>query len=62
MSSLLLTSLGTRRGTLLGMLCQCTLRSPVINLPSLFFNQTLSWQSIMGLFLIVVGVILVNAF
>ena len=26
------------------------------------FNQTLSWQSIVGLFLIVVGVILVNVF
>tara|TARA_Y100000591_G_C21629530_1_gene592038 strand:+ start:410 stop:727 length:318 start_codon:yes stop_codon:yes gene_type:complete len=26
------------------------------------FNQSLSWQSIIGLFLIVVGVILVNAF
>ena len=28
----------------------------------IFFSQTLSWQSITGLFLIVVGVILVNAF
>ena len=28
----------------------------------IFFNQTLSWQSITGLFLIVVGVILVNTF
>ena len=28
----------------------------------IFFKQTLSWQSILGLFLIVVGVILVNSF
>ena len=28
----------------------------------IFFNQSLSWQAISGLFLIVVGVILVNAF
>ena len=28
----------------------------------LFFNQTLSWLSIVGLFLIVTGVILVNSF
>jgi len=28
----------------------------------LFFNQTLSWLSIFGLFLIVTGVILVNSF
>ena len=28
----------------------------------IFFNQTLSWQSICGLFLIVLGVILVNIF
>ena len=28
----------------------------------IFFNQTLTWQSISGLFLIVVGVILVNVF
>ena len=28
----------------------------------LFFNQTLSWLSIIGLFLIVTGVILVNSF
>ena len=28
----------------------------------IFFNQTLSWQSVMGLFLIVIGVILVNSF
>jgi len=27
-----------------------------------FFKQTLSWQAILGLFLIVVGVILVNTF
>jgi small multidrug resistance pump len=27
-----------------------------------FFSQTLSWQSILGLFLIVIGVILVNSF
>jgi small multidrug resistance pump len=27
-----------------------------------FFSQTLSWQSIIGLFLIVIGVILVNSF
>tara|TARA_A100001388_G_scaffold256720_1_gene222035 strand:+ start:643 stop:960 length:318 start_codon:yes stop_codon:yes gene_type:complete len=27
-----------------------------------FFNQTLSWQSISGLFLIVIGVVLVNIF
>ena len=28
----------------------------------LFFKQTLEWQAILGLFLIVIGVILVNAF
>ena len=28
----------------------------------IFFSQTLSWQSIIGLFLIVIGVILVNSF
>ena len=28
----------------------------------IFFKQTLSWQAILGLFLIVVGVILVNSF
>ena len=28
----------------------------------IFFSQTLSWQSIVGLFLIVIGVILVNSF
>tara|TARA_E500000178_G_scaffold107094_1_gene106880 strand:+ start:791 stop:1108 length:318 start_codon:yes stop_codon:yes gene_type:complete len=28
----------------------------------IFFNQTLSWQSVIGLFLIVIGVILVNSF
>ena len=28
----------------------------------IFFSQTLSWQSVMGLFLIVIGVILVNSF
>ena len=28
----------------------------------IFFKQTLAWQSILGLFLIVVGVILVNTF
>ena len=28
----------------------------------IFFSQTLSWQSITGLFLIVIGVILVNSF
>ena len=28
----------------------------------IFFNQTLSWQSVVGLFLIVIGVILVNSF
>ena len=27
-----------------------------------FFKQTLSWQAVLGLFLIVVGVILVNSF
>ena len=27
-----------------------------------FFKQTLAWQAILGLFLIVIGVILVNAF
>jgi len=27
-----------------------------------FFNETLGWQSIFGLFLIVIGVILVNSF
>ena len=28
----------------------------------LFFKQTLAWQAILGLFLIVVGVVLVNSF
>ena len=28
----------------------------------IFFIQTLSWQSVIGLFLIVIGVILVNSF
>ena len=28
----------------------------------IFFKQTLSWQSILGLFLIVIGVILVNSY
>ena len=28
----------------------------------IFFKQTLSWQAILGLFLIVIGVILVNTF
>ena len=28
----------------------------------IFFNQTLSWQSVVGLFLIVIGVVLVNSF
>jgi len=28
----------------------------------LFFKQTLAWQAILGLFLIVIGVILVNSF
>ena len=28
----------------------------------IFFKQTLAWQSIVGLFLIVIGVILVNSF
>ena len=28
----------------------------------IFFNQTLSWQAITGLFLIVIGVVLVNSF
>ena len=28
----------------------------------IFFKQTLNWQSILGLFLIVIGVILVNSF
>ncbi len=27
-----------------------------------FFKQTLSWQAVMGLFLIVIGVVLVNSF
>ena len=27
-----------------------------------FFKQTLTWQAIMGLFLIIIGVILVNSF
>ena len=27
-----------------------------------FFKQTLAWQAILGLFLIVIGVILVNSF
>jgi small multidrug resistance pump len=28
----------------------------------IFFKQTLTWQAIVGLFLIVVGVVLVNSF
>ena len=28
----------------------------------IFFKQTLSWQAVLGLFLIVIGVILVNAY
>ena len=28
----------------------------------IFFKQTLAWQAIMGLFLIVIGIILVNSF
>ena len=28
----------------------------------IFFKQTLSWQAILGLFLIVIGVILVNVY
>jgi len=28
----------------------------------IFFKQSLAWQSVLGLFLIVIGVILVNAF
>ena len=28
----------------------------------IFFKQTLAWQAVMGLFLIVIGVILVNSF
>ena len=28
----------------------------------IFFKQTLAWQAVLGLFLIVVGVILVNSF
>jgi small multidrug resistance pump len=28
----------------------------------IFFKQTLAWQAIIGLFLIVIGVILVNGF
>jgi small multidrug resistance pump len=28
----------------------------------IFFRQTLSWQSVLGLFLIVIGVVLVNSF
>ena len=28
----------------------------------IFFKQTLSWQAILGLFLIVIGVVLVNSF
>jgi small multidrug resistance pump len=28
----------------------------------IFFKQTLAWQAILGLFLIIVGVILVNSF
>ena len=27
-----------------------------------FFNQSLSWQAVLGLFLIVIGVVLVNSF
>ena len=36
--------------------------STVAILGYVFFNQSLSWQSIAGLFLIVIGVILVNSF
>jgi small multidrug resistance pump len=28
----------------------------------IFFKQTLAWQAVLGLFLIVIGVILVNSF
>ena len=28
----------------------------------IFFKQTLSWQAVLGLFFIVIGVILVNAY
>ena len=28
----------------------------------IFFNQSLSWQAVIGLFLIVIGVVLVNSF
>ena len=28
----------------------------------IFFKQTLSWQAILGMFLIVIGVVLVNTF
>jgi small multidrug resistance pump len=28
----------------------------------IFFKQTLAWQAVLGLFLIVLGVILVNSF
>ena len=31
-------------------------------LGSFFFKQTLNWQAILGLFLIIIGVILVNSF
>ena len=35
---------------------------PIAILGYIFFKQTLAWQAILGLFLIVIGVILVNSF
>ena len=35
---------------------------PIAILGYIFFKQTLAWQAIVGLFLIVIGVILVNSF
>ena len=35
---------------------------PIAILGYVFFKQSLSWQAILGLFLIVIGVILVNSF
>jgi len=35
---------------------------PIAILGYIFFKQTLAWQAIVGMFLIVVGVVLVNSF
>ena len=35
---------------------------PIAILGYIFFKQTLTWQAILGLFLIVIGVVLVNSF